>query len=83
MNPFSPCLFVFCNKKRDKLKILKWDHNGFWLFYRRLEKGKFQWPTKTNVGTMLVTSRELDWLLGGLSMKQEKAHPKVEAEKIL
>ncbi|NMA66389.1 MAG: IS66 family insertion sequence element accessory protein TnpB [Clostridiaceae bacterium] len=40
LDPFSPCLFVFCNKKRDKIKILQWEHNGFWLHYRRLEKGK-------------------------------------------
>ena len=44
LDPFSTCLYVFCNSKRDKLKILKWDHNGFWLYYRRLEKGRFQWP---------------------------------------
>lgn len=44
LDPFSPCLYVFCNRKRDKLKILKWDHNGFWLYYRRLEKGTFKWP---------------------------------------
>jgi transposase len=43
-DPFFSCLFVFCNKSRNKLKILQWDHNGFWLHYRRLEKGKFQWP---------------------------------------
>ncbi|MGE5610779.1 MAG: IS66 family insertion sequence element accessory protein TnpB, partial [Bacillota bacterium] len=36
-----------CNRQRDKIKILRWDHNGFWLYYRRLERGKFQWPPKT------------------------------------
>ena len=44
LDPFLPCLYVFCNRKRDKLKILKGEHNGFWLYYRRLEKGKFKWP---------------------------------------
>ncbi|HDR7285546.1 transposase [Bacillus cereus] len=39
--PFSSCLFVFCNHSRDKLKILVWEHNGFWLHYRRLEKDTF------------------------------------------
>ncbi|PEI84660.1 IS66 family insertion sequence element accessory protein TnpB [Bacillus toyonensis] len=34
LDPFSPCLFVFCNRSRDKLKILVWEHNGFWLHYR-------------------------------------------------
>jgi len=47
LDPFSPCLFVFCNRQRDKIKILHWDHNGFWLYYRRLERGRFQWPKPT------------------------------------
>ncbi|WP_081417582.1 IS66 family insertion sequence element accessory protein TnpB [Paenibacillus sp. Soil522] len=56
--PFSLCLFVFCNRECNKLKILYWDHNGFWLFYRRLERGRFQWPTGSE-GTVEVSSREL------------------------
>lgn len=48
LDPFSSCLFVFCNRERNKLKILYWEHNGFWLFYRRLERGTFEWP-KGNV----------------------------------
>lgn len=47
LDPFSTGLFVFCNRQRNKLKILKWDHNGFWLYYRGLERGRFQWPAKT------------------------------------
>jgi transposase len=42
LDPFSSALFVFCNRRRDKLKILHWDHAGFWLYYRRLERGSFQ-----------------------------------------
>lgn len=52
LDPFSPCLFVFCNRQRDKLKILQWEHNGFWLHYRRLERGKFQWPAKPGFLTL-------------------------------
>jgi transposase len=44
LDPFSEAWFVFCNKERNKLKLLRWDHNGFWLYYRRLERGRFQWP---------------------------------------
>ena len=42
MDPFSEAWFIFCNRNRDKLKILFWDTNGFWLYYRRLEKGTFK-----------------------------------------
>ena len=39
LDPFSSALFVFCNKGQDKIKLLQWDRNGFWLHYKRLEKG--------------------------------------------
>jgi len=86
LDPFSPCLFVFCNRRRDKLKILHWDHNGFWLYYRRLEKGKFHWPEKTASSAsaaVAVSYRELRWLLDGLPLKQPQAHPEVKARTIL
>lgn len=83
LDPFSPCLFVFCNRKRDKLKILQWEHNGFWLHYRRLEKGKFRWPAEINSATVKISRRELRWLLDGLPLKQRQAHPLVTERTIL
>ncbi|GIM46529.1 transposase [Collibacillus ludicampi] len=83
LDPFSPCLFVFCNRKRDKLKILHWEHNGFWLYYRRLEKGKFQWPEEASAVPLKISRRELRWLLDGLSLEQRQAHPAVTARTIL
>lgn len=71
---FNGYWFVFCNKGRDKLKILYWDHNGFWLYYRRLEKGRFQWPASSGADPQQVTRRQLGWLLGGLSLTQKQAH---------
>lgn len=82
LDPFSSCLFVFCNRKRDKLKILQWEHNGFWLHYRRLERGKFQWPTKDGTAVTPVSYRELRWLLDGLSLVQP-AHPEVKSRTVL
>ncbi len=76
LDPFGAALFVFCNKNRDKIKILQWDHNGFWLYYKRLEKGKFDWP-KEGTGTTEISIRELRWLLDGLSLEQRSAHKKV------
>lgn len=79
LDPFSPCLFVFCNRKRDKLKILQWEHNGFWLHYRRLERGTFHWPSEKASASMDITPRQLRWLLDGLSLDQKKAHREVKA----
>lgn len=84
LDPFSPNLFVFCNRKRDKLKILYWDTNGFWLYYRRLEKGRFQWPSEGDDSTPLkITHRQLRWLLDGLSLEQTQAHPEVTARTVI
>ena len=83
LDPFSLCLFVFCNRNRDKLKILEWEHNGFWLHYRRLERGKFQWPVEGSSPTTKISRREFRWLLDGLSLKQRQAHPAVTARTVL
>ena len=83
LDPFSPSLFVFCNRQRDKLKILTWEHNGFWLYYRRLERGKFQWPAKSDSTPMTISRRELRWLLDGLALEQRKAHSMVTARTVL
>jgi transposase len=76
---FSNSLFVFCNRGRDKLKILVWDHNGFWLYYRRLERGRFRWPEQPGQKTLTVTRRQLQWLLDGLTLEQQQAHAPVTA----
>jgi transposase len=80
-DPFSGSVFVFCNRSRDKLKILYWEYNGFWLYYRRLDKGKFQWPTELNEQTVSLTLRELHWLLDGLPYQQVQAHTVVSGIK--
>lgn len=83
LDPFSPCLFVFCNRKRDKLKVLEWEHNGFWLHYRRLERGKFHWPSGEKAEAMSISHRQLRWLLDGLPIHQQHAHREVKARTIL
>lgn len=82
LDPFSPSLFVFCNRKRDKIKVLQWEHNGFWLHYRRLERGKFDWPA-IGSDVVSISYREFRWLLDGLSLKQNQAHKAVKQRVIL
>jgi transposase len=83
LDPFSTHLFAFCNKRQDKIKILVWDNNGFWLHYKRLEHGKFKWPARDGNPSDDLTEREFRWLLDGLSHYQEKAHSTVEQRVIL
>lgn len=83
LDPFTPSLFVFCNRQRDKLKILHWDHNGFWLYYRRLERGRFQWPSAKDRATLTVSRRQLQWLLDGLALEQRQAHSPVRAQVVV
>jgi transposase len=78
LDPFSDRWFVFCNRQRDKLKILRWDTNGFWLYYRRLERGRFKWPVQTGPA-LSITRRQLQWLLDGLAIEQKQAHRPVNA----
>lgn len=78
-DPLSSQLFVFCSRDRSRLKILFWDQNGFWLFYKRLERGRFRWPVHGTDGGMCITRRQLSWLLDGLPIDQRLAHRPVEA----
>lgn len=84
LDPFSPSLFVFCNRQRNKLKILFWDKNGFWLYYRRLETGTFRWPQKADGRkTIEVTEQQLSWILDGLALEQKGAHKPTTQRKII
>jgi len=66
LNPFDKALFVFCNRNRDRVKILEWDVDGFWLYFKRLEKGHFRWPQIGDEPTMVLTDDELSMLLGSV-----------------
>ena len=72
-NPLSGHLFVFCNKRGDKIKILYWDRNGFCLWQKRLEKERFPWP-ETMAEVKEIQVRQLRWLLDGLDLNRTKGH---------
>lgn len=72
-DPFSGHLFVFCNKRRNILKVLYYDNNGFCLWYKRLEKAMFRWP-KNMSEVLEIGNRELFCLLQGMEVDQPLIH---------
>lgn len=74
LNPFEPTLFVFINRRKDKIKILYWEKNGFCLWYKRLEKQRFKWPLDHHSATLTLTGEELNWLLDGFDLWRNKPH---------
>lgn len=70
LNPFDPCLFAFCNRQRNKVKILEWSERGFWLHYFRLEQGRLPWPELGQEANPLdLTWQDLRRLLEGVPLK--------------
>jgi len=72
-NPTDGALYVFCNRGRNKIKILYWDRNGFCLWYKRLERQRFKFP-KQNEGAYTLEAQQLEWLLSGLDFTQLQGH---------
>ena len=77
-DPLSSHLFVFCNRARDKVKVLFWHNNGFWLWYRRLERQRFWWPRPGEAAAVELSVRELGWLLEGLDPHHVQAHRRAD-----
>jgi transposase len=78
LDPFSGELFLFCNKHKNCIKVLIWEHNGFTLVMKKLAKGKFQWP-KNSQEMRSLSRQEFRWLLEGLTIDQPSAHRAIPA----
>lgn len=72
LDPYSSSLFLFCGKRRDRLKALLWEEDGFVLLYKRLNGGSYQWPRKAEEARSLSWD-EFTWLMQGLSIDQPGA----------
>ena len=73
LDPFAPAVYAFCNKRRDRIKLLFWDRTGFWLLLKRLEADRFAWPRETAV--LELTVEQLHWLLDGIDLAAMRKHP--------
>lgn len=80
LDPYSRCMFAFCNRRRTSIKILQWDGSGFWILMKRLDRNAFHWPD-TPDELRQVTLKEIHWLCDGLSLNPrdafEEHHPKI------
>jgi transposase len=80
LDPFAAALFVFGPRRKDRLRILLWDRNGFWLMVTRLEADRFVWPKEAAV--VELTVEQLHWLLAGIDLSAMKAHPMRESRRV-
>lgn len=78
-NPFLPSLFLFCGRRRDRIKGLLWQGDGFVLLYKRIESGSFQWP-RESASLIELSPQQYRWLMEGLAIIQPRAvkviHPR-------
>ena len=72
LDPFTNILFLFCGRRRDRIKGLYWEGDGFLLLYKRLESGSFQWP-RSGENAQKLTLQQYRWLMEGLCIEQPKA----------
>jgi transposase len=70
-DPLSGHLFLFSNAQRNRLKVLFWDTTGLWVCAKKLEKGRFHWPTAGGTqGKVTLSHEEFAMLVGGIDLAQ-------------
>ena len=82
LSPYADALFLFCNKQRDKMKVVYWDETGFCLWYKRLEKAKFQWPRKLDADIVELSEEQLHWLLRGFDITRMNPHSRLNYDAV-
>jgi transposase len=83
-DPLSGHLFVFANRRRDRLKILVWDRDGYWVLFKRLEAGTFRWPEEGETAPVVMTARDLMLILEGVDLRRAtygKRYARVETHR--
>ena len=78
-NPFEGHLYAFTNRRRNKIKCLFWEDNGFVLYYKSLAEEKFKWP-KGDEEVLTLNGQQMNWLLDGYDISAMKGHKKLHYE---
>jgi len=72
-DPLNGHLYVFCNKRRNRIKVMYWDGSGLWICNKRLEKGRFSWPApEHDEPRMTLSSEAMSLLLGGIVLEKTR-----------
>jgi transposase len=78
-DPFSSAIFLFIGRRRDRIKCLWWDRNGFVVWYKVIEgKERFAWPRHLDEESITLTSEQLQWLLDGYDVWKMKPHKSLQ-----
>jgi transposase len=81
-DPLSGEIFIFLNKRRNQVKLLLWEKDGFSLYYNRLEKGTYELPViENNTGSIELSARQLLLILEGISLKSVRQRKRFEQGK--
>lgn len=82
LDVFGRYLFIFCDRRKRRLKVLYWDSTGFAMWYKRLERDKFAWPKNHNEEVIRIDAQELKLLLSGYDIWKMKPHKKVNYSRV-
>ncbi len=82
LDVFGRHLFIFCDRRRKRLKVLYWDATGFALWYKRLERDRFAWPKSHADEAIVIDAQQLAWLLSGYDIWRMKPHKKVKYSRV-
>ena len=75
LDPFARAVFAFCNRRRDRIRLLFYDRSGFWLMMKRLEADRFAWPREQQQAVVQLSTEQMHWLLEGIDIAAMRPHP--------
>jgi len=83
-DPINGDVFIFINRPRNRMKLLRWEAGGYVLFYKRLEKGTFELPPWPQLRTrMVIGYGELAMMVTGISMRNAKKRPRFLSQNVV
>ena len=80
-NPLSGDIFIFLSRRRNQVKLLRWERDGFAIYTKRLEEGTYELPSSQDGNSFLISHHELLLILQGISLKQVQYRKRYQHKK--